>query len=148
VGQQQTGSSFSGTFPTYDTVSGTWTGGTFTGTRYAGTTTAAYKIVSILQFPNPNPPPAPPLISVGSFFLEIDTSGAITAEAHVDFETGEQVFDLAVTRDGNTLTIRDTNTNVSITGTLDLSVPTITGTFTNNQTGNTGSLSSTGCRLR
>jgi hypothetical protein len=147
---QQTGSSFSGTFPAYDQVSGTWTDGTFTGTRYAGTTTAAYKILTVLQVPNPNPPP-PPLpqtLAIGSFFTEIDPAGVVTAESHVNFETGEQDFDLAVTQNGNALTITDTNTGISISGTLDLSVPAITGTFTNAQTGNSGTLHSLGCRLR
>jgi hypothetical protein len=146
AGLAATGSSFSGTFPTYNTVSGTWTDGTFTGERYAGTSTAAYKILTLLTVPNQNPQLPP--VNIGTFFTEIDTAGAITAEAHVDFTTGQQVFDLAVTQNGNTLTIADTITGVSITGTLDLSVPTITGTFTNAQTGNSGTLVSGGCRLR
>lgn len=146
VSGQQTGSSFSGSFPAYNQVSGTWTDGTFSGTRYAGTPTAAYKILTLLRAPNPNP--GPPTITIGTFFTEIDTAGAVTAESHVTFETGEQEFDLAVTQNGNELTFTDTNTNNSITGTLDLSGPSITGSFVNPDTGNTVTLESVGCRLR
>jgi hypothetical protein len=148
AGLAATGSSFQGTFPAYDQVSGTWTDGTFTGTRYGGSATAAYKFLSILRVPNPNfPGSGPEFIAIGSILTEIDTAGVATAQSHTDFKT-HQTPTLTATLTGTALTITDGTGNLTLNATVDLAARNITGTFTTTTPAGSGNLLTRGCRLR
>lgn len=140
AGLAATGSSFSGEFAGYDQVSGTWSDGTFAGTRYAGTSSAAYKFLSLLVPGGGGP-------AVGSFFTEIDAEGMITVKPHVDFRTNE-ALDVVVTQDGSGFAIAGGTSGGNVTAAADTSALTLTGTWTNPDVGTSGSLVSTGCRLR
>lgn len=137
AGLGSTGSSFTGQF-TIDQVSGTWSEGTFSGSRYAGTVSAAYKFVSVLV-PNGGGP------AVGSVLVEIDAEDTATVTGHVNFATNENGPTATTALNGAALTI--SNAGGSITATVDKSLLTLTGTWTNAVTGASGTLFSTGCRL-
>lgn len=138
AGVAQGGSTFSGQFPDYDHVEGTWTDGTFSGTRYAGTQTAAYKFEIFMIRDGDNVP-------VGLLHVEMSPSGAISV-VPVWSPTNSTAPALTVEQDGNSFTAT-TPTGFSLTGAVDPDNVQVTGTWTDPQ-GNTGTLAGSGCRLR
>jgi len=132
-------STVSGTFPSFDTVSGTWTDGTFSATRYAGTATAAYKFYTVLR--QIGGPPK------GAVLIEVDAEGAVSAKHSVDVEIDAPPPTLTATLEGADLSITSSS-GLTLEGTLDLETQTLTATWTHTDGTSGDLLGTSSCRLR
>lgn len=139
AGVAQGGSTFSGTFPDYDQVEGTWTDGTFSGTRYAGTQTASYKFDSFLITNGTNVP-------VGMLHVEMSPAGAISVVPQLVNLASNAIPSMTVQQNGNSFTA-STTAGFNLNASLDKESVSLTGTWTDPQ-GNSGTLAGGGCRLR
>ena len=150
TGQASSGATFSGQFDNSNDISGNWNlsaeSGTFSGSRIGGAPNAVYRFTGDFTTTSGS------VFANGLFTFDIDSADAVTGMALTVYATDgttNEVAPFTGTLSGTTLNaaIFDGSTqDATITGTLDTSAGTVSGTWLD-MDGNSGTFSGSGCRL-
>jgi hypothetical protein len=141
-GNSTTGATFSGVVDSPDTISGSWNNsfdaisGSFSGERFGGSYDAKYRFSGVFEEVNGN--------DYGLYSIDVDSSNQATGTAY------SVIYDelMSITgSESNGSFVATSSSGASISGFIDFNSLQLNGSWSQPSNGNSGTYSTTGCRL-
>lgn len=144
-GDVTSGATFTGQFDSVNGVSGTWEnttenlpeGGSFSGSRIGGAADAQYRFTGTFSSG---------ASSISEGLITLDVNGANEVTGKVYDSVDDELLSLSGSVLGTVLTAT-VGGSVTVTGTLDRETGTLSGTWNDEQAGESGQFTGSGCRL-
>ena len=140
-GNISSGATFSGQFDSVNGLSGTWDnapdGGSFSGSRIGGAADAQYRFTGTFSSDASSS-------TEGLITLDINSANEVTGQVYDSVD--DVLSSLSGSVSGTALTATVAG-SVSVTGTLDRDAGTLSGTWTDDEAGESGDFTGSGCRL-
>jgi hypothetical protein len=142
-GNISSGATFSGQFDSVNGLSGTWEntlygdGGSYSGSRIGGAADAQYRFTGTFSSDASSS-------TEGLITLDINSANEVTGQVYDSVD--DVLSSLSGSVSGTALTATVAG-SVSVTGTLDRDAGTLSGTWTDDEAGESGDFTGSGCRL-